>query len=277
VQLIEMMKLFRNWVCLAVLAGAGFGQDPGAVFLKAPPDKDEALRARITKFYQAHVDGKFRAADEMVAEDSKDVFFAAEKPHCRAFQIMTITYSENFTRAVVLVSCDTEMPVMMAGRIPVKMPLRSLWKTVDGQWFYYVDPVPDREATTPFGTHKPSDPGQAGVPEGMPGAVTIEAVLKMVKADRQEVRFNPAVAGAEKVVITSQMAGSVALRIEGDAPPGLELSFDRMSLRQGQSAALTIRYLAPKGIQPVDSVVTIVVSPMDQPIPVRVRFGPPAP
>ena len=54
-------------------------QDPADLFRKAPPEVDDALRQRVTAFYQAHVDGKFRAADQFVAEDSKDAFFEAPK------------------------------------------------------------------------------------------------------------------------------------------------------------------------------------------------------
>jgi hypothetical protein len=39
-------------VCWLLLWGiACFGQDPAALFQKAPPDVEEALRARIQKFY----------------------------------------------------------------------------------------------------------------------------------------------------------------------------------------------------------------------------------
>ncbi len=32
------------------------------------------------EFYQYHVDSKFRKAEELVADDSKDGFYAANKP-----------------------------------------------------------------------------------------------------------------------------------------------------------------------------------------------------
>jgi len=50
-------------------------QNAAAVFAKAPPDVDDALRTRITAFYQAQVEGKPRRVEPMVAEDSKDFFY----------------------------------------------------------------------------------------------------------------------------------------------------------------------------------------------------------
>jgi hypothetical protein len=72
------------------LFGMLLAQGQVDLFQKAPPEVDEALRARVTKFYQAHVDGKYRLADEVVAEDSKDAFFEARKPRYRKFELSRI-------------------------------------------------------------------------------------------------------------------------------------------------------------------------------------------
>ena len=74
-----MVKVSRAGILVLLLGGIALAQEAGNIFEKAPPEVDEALRARITRFYQAFIDGKFRLADALVADDSKDVFFAAEK------------------------------------------------------------------------------------------------------------------------------------------------------------------------------------------------------
>src|SRR5262245_31278623 len=80
---------------------------------KPPAEVDQALRGRIAKFYQAHVDGKFRQADELVADDTKDYFYEAKKTRFLSYEIQRIEYSENFTRALAIVLC--EMRVMFPG------------------------------------------------------------------------------------------------------------------------------------------------------------------
>jgi hypothetical protein len=267
------MNLVRDLAGFAIMACAVFGQNPGELFSKAPPDIDEALRSRITNFYQAHVEGKYRAADQMVAEDSKDIFFAAEKQHCRAFQIMKITYAENFTRAVVLTTCDTEVVVVMAGRIPVKMPLRSLWKTIDGQWFWYADPVVDKETVTPFGLHKPSTtPEQPAGPATFPGPVSLGSVSSMVQPDRQSVDFDPAKAATERVVLKSAMPGSVALSVQTPIIAGLEVKLDPTSIGPGESAVLSIHFEPATGLKLLSGVVSVLVEPTMQHIPIQIRF-----
>ena len=93
---------------LSTVAPALHAQDAKDLFDKAPPAVDEALRARIHQFYQAHVDGKYRIADQVVAEDSKDFYFAAQKPKYNSCETVRINYSENFTKADAVIACKAD-------------------------------------------------------------------------------------------------------------------------------------------------------------------------
>jgi len=266
-------------VVLCFCAAPGLAQDPAELFEKAPPDIDEALRARIRQFYQYHVEGKFRAADALVAEDSKDAFFNADKPRCSAFDITRINYADNFTRAQALVVCDTEVFMMMVGKMPVKMPLMSLWKRIGGEWFWYVESRVGEDIDSPFGVHKAgagADAPSSGarVPAQM---VSIEQIHSMVKADRQEVRFDAASAGEEQVKVSNAMPGGVTLSVEASTAPGMSLEFDRTNLGMNESAVLTIRY-QPTGERTPDVInANIVVMPTNQVIPLAIRFTQPPP
>ena len=92
------MRLSGFWVlaCLPLIALEMIAQEKPAAAV------DEALRARIGKFYQAHVDGKFRSAEQYVAEDSKDFFFEMEKQRYLSFREPEISYSDHFTKAKVI-------------------------------------------------------------------------------------------------------------------------------------------------------------------------------
>ncbi len=267
------MRLATIPLLLAAAALAA-AQDIGSLLEKAPPDIDEALRARITRFYQLHVENKFRAAEQLVAEDSKDIFYGMDKPRCKSFAIGTIRYSDNFTRAKVMVACDTEM-IMPAGRVPVKMPLMSLWKVEEGQWCWYAEPPGDREVMTPFGIHKPAPAGAGtAAPDNIQSKfVELSAVTRLVKADRSEIRFSPSAAGEEKVVITNGMPGGVTLALDAAQAPGLTFSLDRTSLEQGQAATLTVRYSPVEGRRPSASVVKVLVAPISQEITINISFS----
>src|SRR5262252_4422911 len=104
--------MFRS-IALCVCAASCLAQSPADLFNRPPADVDKALRVRITEFYQDHVDGKFRQAEALVAEDTKDFFYSANKPKYLSFEIQRIDYSDGFTRAKATVLC--EQYVLMPG------------------------------------------------------------------------------------------------------------------------------------------------------------------
>src|ERR1044072_5758427 len=109
-------RIFRHLAraCLFVfLASCLSAQAPEDLFHKAPPAVEEALRARITQFFQLHVDGKFRQAESLVAEDTKDFFYSANKPKYLGFEIKSISYNDDFTKAKAVVVA--QMVVMVPG------------------------------------------------------------------------------------------------------------------------------------------------------------------
>lgn len=139
----------RNLMILLMLAPAAMPQTAVEVFRKAPPATDAALRERVSKFYQSYVDKKWRLSDALVAEESKDKYYAAPKPPYYAFQINEIKFQENFTQAIVLSLCEQDRMVAMGGVMRMKVPMQSYWKLVDGQWMWY---IPERSCVaTPMG------------------------------------------------------------------------------------------------------------------------------
>ncbi|MBY0373830.1 MAG: hypothetical protein K2Q23_07535 [Bryobacteraceae bacterium] len=138
-------------ILLIALASLGLSaQTAVELFKKAPPSVDEALRARVSEFYQFHVDKKFRKAEALVVEESKDAFYAAPKQEPLSFAINEIQYEENFTKAKVMSLLAVERAVPFAtGYVKMNLPVQSFWKVVDGQWFLYLPAQPCRP--TPMG------------------------------------------------------------------------------------------------------------------------------
>src|SRR5437868_9333254 len=126
-----------QWMIGALLCVVCWGQEPDDLFTKAPPAVDEALRARVSQFYQLQSDGKFRQADQMVAEESKDTYFEADKRRCRKFNLVRINYTADFKEASAVVNCDTDM-TFSRSIMKVTVPLTTFWKVLDGQWMWYV-------------------------------------------------------------------------------------------------------------------------------------------
>jgi len=257
-----------RWLVVAV-AGTLCAQEPQDLFQKAPPDIDSALRARISRFYQLQTEGKHRQAEELVAEDSKDIYYAADKTKYLSFEIVRILYSDNFTKAKAQMLL--EMYVMVPGFTdkPMKVPIPSTWKLDKGEWCWYV--IQQAERDTPWGKVKvgnssgpaPSLPSKSQLP-------TVESIQAQVKANRNVVQLKPG--GSEQVEILNSMPGPVSLSTDYAAAPGFDVQLNRKQLAAGEKAvlALTLRADAKPPRAPVQIKVRVV--PTNQVIPIEVKF-----
>ncbi len=214
-------------------------QNPGDLFTQAPPVVDQALRERVRAFFQAHTDGKFRLADQYVAEDSKDAFFEADKRRCRSFEIIRISYEENFEKAAVVVNCETEMMMPPKGLVTLKMPVVSRWKVVNRDWSWYTEPR--KVVDTPFGKMSAGS-SSAGVAPAIPRGPSPEDLGKMVTLDRNTLLFLPDSAGSAEVVINNAMAGQVHVTVASMKGTDLKVEPDRMSINGNGEAKLNIRF-----------------------------------
>lgn len=225
-------------------------QEASNIFEKAPPDIDEALHARIAKFYQAFVQGKFRQADAFVAEDSKDAFFAMEKRQYKGCEVGTVTYSDNFTKAKAVTSCDTKY-FMMGREIPVKLPITSQWELQNGEWYWHVVPISERTTmNTPIGPvavpsqgNPGDDPAAAQPQPARPDPLVLLGQLKnAVKVDRDSITVNPTKASSEEVHIKNSMPGTVTITVEGGGIAGLSVKPSKLDIGANEEGKLEIAF-----------------------------------
>ena len=75
---------------------------PLVIFGQTPPaEVDQALRARATEFFQDFVDGQYRKALSLVAEDTQEEYFASPKAELKSFKIDNIQYNDEFSKATM--------------------------------------------------------------------------------------------------------------------------------------------------------------------------------
>jgi hypothetical protein len=284
-----MMKTLGLSV-LTIFCGLVFAQDQD-VSDQAPAPVDEALRARVEAFYQAHVDAKFRQADQFVEEDSKDAFFVAEKPHYKSFQISKIIYSENFTRATVVTACKNDI-AFRGERMPVTMPITTHWKLDDGTWFWYF--VPPRDAQTPFGAMKLA-PGQSDSPT--PGSVIprdplaaareiLSRETSKVTLDRASVTVDQTRSSKQEIHLKNELPGPISVSVAGSSFLGLSIKPAKSEVGPGEEIAVMIAFsfedpkiackecLVNPGVRPPVNA-TIRVEPSGQELPLKIIFTQP--
>src|SRR5438876_10969874 len=87
-------------------------------------EAEQALRARVTEFLQYHVDGNFRKAYDLVAEDTKDDYFNSGKAQLTGFKIDDVKLSDNLTRATVTATISKIMNIV-GQDFPMSMPSKT--------------------------------------------------------------------------------------------------------------------------------------------------------
>jgi hypothetical protein len=272
------MKLF---FLTSVAAIAAFSQTPAAadLFEKAPPDVDQALRARVKEFYQHHIDGTYRKAEKMVAEESQDYFYQVQKQRYESCEFVRITYKEEFTRAVVTMACKGKWNIN-GNEMAVSMPLSSSWRRDNGgEWFWHH--VPPQKLPTPFGDmdHQAANLGKT--PEGSGGLqipsdmkAAGELLLKQVKVDKQDILLKSYEKSEDRIVVTNGSGGSVKLTFEYEAVvPGFKAEFDKKEIGPGETATLKLSIDPKDRVAKPSLIARIFVEPLMQQFQVKIQFA----
>jgi hypothetical protein len=261
-----------------------FGQNSN-LFDKAPPEIDEALRARVKAFYSAYVTGKYRDAIQVVEDDSLDEFLAADKDRYLSFDIANIVYSDDFTKAKVTAACMVELKVH--GRIyPSKYPQVSSWKYVNGQWWWYHVPLTER--TTPFGISKITPEGLEGVHPNVPAIpadplAAAQAILSKVSIDKAEVELKSYEKSHAEVHVKNDMPGNLTVAVDRLPIAGSGFKIDHSDIPPGGIATITFEYdpkspdivcgaCTAKAVLPITTA-SVRISQTGQIFPVRITFA----
>jgi len=244
---------------------------------KVPEKVDKALRARVNEFFQYHVDGAFRKAMDMVADETKEEYFASGKVTLKAFKIDDIKYSDKFDKASVTTTITRDWEIRMHNNT-VTLPMVTTWKMEHGKWVWYH--TKQGEWLTPMG---PSDynaikrnaDGSVTLPK-LSDEVVLEAARKIMDSsgvDKLDVYFEPAKPGMDQISFRNGAQGAVQLEMTPMDPiPGLTYKFDKLNVNAGETAKLSFQYEPQEKTPPVEVPVHFTVVPFNITYVVLVHF-----
>jgi hypothetical protein len=296
-----------SFVLLSLVSAAACAQTPAPApqapaVLKAPPEVEQALRARVTEFFQLHVESNFQKAYGMVAEDTKVYYFNNKKNTYKSFRIAAVKFlNSDFTKASVDLECQQVMERVQFNGVVIPVPMTTLWKIEDGKWMWYRDP--NYANLTPMG---PSDVSKIN-----PGATDeqIAARLKDLTSpesiakrglqivgqsglDKQEVTLAMDKPSSAEVTFHNGQSGYIKLELNaGDKVAGFSATLDKVDVGMNENAVLKLRYDPPAGASaagggsarpspaqamPQAVTVKLFMQPFNQIFPVTVHFGSPA-
>jgi hypothetical protein len=270
------MDVMRR-ICLFVLVtAAAFAQADAPPAEKPPADVDQAVRARVTEFYTLMKNHEYRKGESLIAEDTKEYYYAGGKPEIHTFEILEVEYSGNFTRAKAITRCS--QPLVMAGfppgEITVKMP--TLWKLENGNWFLYEDPT---KIASPGGLQKKVQAAvEAGaavasadkLPAGMPKEIPQDPSFAFGKIEVDKAQVSLTAGATEQIHIDNRSSGPMRLEL-GYPLKGVDAKLDRRDLNKGEGAVLTLK----AGEAPSGGPFYLRVLPTEEAITIRVSVEPP--
>jgi hypothetical protein len=253
---------------------------PGIVLgqLQTPAEQAEvAVRARVTEFLQYHVEGNFRKAYDMVAEDTKDEYFGSGKAQLTSFHINDVKLSDNLTKATVTASIS-KMVMIVGQEIPMTTLSTTTWKIENGKWVWYNDAKPGT-LMDPGRTSLPSiahgnNTGNAGLPDANAIASAAQSILQQVGVDKKQVTLAVNKVSEDRVVFHNGMPGSVQLQVNGPDVPGFSAKVDQPYVRAGGDVPVVFRYEPGDSAGRRDPItVQLVVQPLNQAFMIEVNFS----
>lgn len=263
-------------IFLAAILTTALSAQSTDLFSKAPPDVDAALRAKVTEFFDLHVQGKFRAADKLVCEDSKDAYFDAVKRKYISFEIMKVNYDPGFQSAKVITKLEADFVNQQFQRNWV-FPLTSHWKVEAGAWCYYIPPMP-KEVETPFGISKsarqPKDPSALGTATAVAAdpKLIMAQIAKQVVLSSTKMKLKGYEASTDGIEIRNGTPGPLEVTFMGHEFPGLKITVEPATIPAGGKGQVKAEYL-PKDIwaKPTYKFM-VMIEPVAYKVPVTIYF-----
>jgi len=250
----------------------------------AAAEADKALRARVTEFLQYHVEGNFRKAYDMIADDTKDDYFNSGKVQLKGFTIDKLVFNDDFTKATVTARLSRTMNVI-GQEFQGMVPSVTTWKIENGKWVWYnnevkvvgntpMDPATGQRPTsaTPPGNDTKDDLPKVFDDQTLANAA--KSILQQVGVDKLQVTLASNSVSEDKVVFHNGMPGSVQLELAVPEIPGFSAKVEQMFVRAGADVPVVFRYEPgdPAKRRGGPITVELVVQPLNQTYTIQVNF-----
>ncbi len=256
------MRYIDRRFLLPVVAATAWAQQPSPEAAAA----EVALRARAEQFFQLQVDKKYRQAESMVADDTKDDYYNNSKFNIRSFRIEKVELLEGNTKAKVTMKAGVTLRVRQGPRMDLETPSTTLWKIENGQWVWYQDSTAGIQ--TPFGVITPAKGGGTAPSGGLPlNPQGVSSLRSAVQIDRNLVELT-AGGPQQTVTISNGLPGRVDVALSGDQIPGVSVELEKKSLEGGEKMGIQLRATS---VASGEGAIKITVSPIATELVIHVK------
>jgi hypothetical protein len=251
------MNFFDRRLLFPAVAITAWAQQPAPDTAAAEAE----LRARAKQFFDLQAAKKYRQAEALVADESKDAYYDGTRLNMDNYTIDKVELTDNNTRATVTIKTKIRLMAPVIGPFVMDATPKTMWKLQNGEWFYFIDP--DAALNTPFGRLKP---GPESGDNGTAARPSLADILRAVQVDKKSVDLMPG--QSEIVTVLNSLPGPVDIVVERFTMRGVSASLDKQHLEQGEKATvrITARADAPAGTETI----FVDVSPLGSHLPVKI-------
>jgi hypothetical protein len=295
VEALSLMNL-RAWirtVAWSVMATAAFAQSPSGVPESDVPELGQALRQRVTQFFNYHVGKIDRRALDLVAEDTKDYYYTTQKSQFEDFRIDRLEFNKELDHATVWGHGHRNLSIQ-GQSINMDSEVITTWKLEDGNWAWYLDQngllvTPMSDPNSPARSTAAS--ATAALPTGALSADLVkpenllaqsQTILQQSGVDKDEITLTVGKAGSGVFTFQNGYPGDVMLELTtGDyGIPGLNVRLETPVLKAHQNGKILVDYNPPADgpkQQQSDLTLNLWLQPFNRIFPLKVIFNNPPP
>jgi hypothetical protein len=254
------MNFFDRRLLFPAVAITAYAQQPSPETAAA----EATLRARAQQFFDLQVAKKYRQAESMVADESKDAYYNGNRLNIGNYTIEKVELSDGNTKAAVTIKSKVTLMAPVVGQFEMDAMPKTQWKLQNGEWVYFIDP--DAALETPFGKLNPGK-GTAGDSDS-PSRPTLASIMQAVQLDKKSVAMAPGQSATVKV--SNSLPGPVDVRLEKFSMRGVSASLDKQHLEGGETASVTIT-ASEKALG--SETIFVDVSPLGTHLPVQITVS----
>jgi len=234
----------------------------------APAEVAKVLRERVTEFFGYHMGPVNRKALDLVAEDTKDYYFASGKTQFLGFVIKGLDFTKDLQRASVRLETTQLMQVQEFSAVTTT-PVVLAWKMEAGKWVWFLDNQALVQIGTAMGASAPppaaakdapperilNADGTLNLPKDFaaPERVAAQgmAIVKQSGLDKDAVTLTLSKPGQDKVTFLNGYGGQVSLSLyEAPKVPGLTITLNKTDLRANEDGVVSFVYAPPADTVP---------------------------
>jgi hypothetical protein len=278
-----------------VAAGAAWGQlptlveqNPEAAYTlseaQAPADAAKALRDRVELFFSYHVGTLNRRAFDLVAEDTKDYYFASGKNQLLGYKVLELKFAPGFTKALVKVETTQTWRVQELST-QVTTPANTTWVIEDGKWMWHYDlPGEKPHMATPMGLSAATPKTEIAkvnadgtLPEGFAKPENLMAqsmtILDQASVDQSSLAFTMGTKQEQIVTLRNNYSGPVSLQLSGTSGLiGFTFRLEKSDLAARENGVLHVSYDPAAAPAPIEFSVRIQLLPFGREFPIAIAL-----